>query len=74
MQKILDKIIAGELSQKELIGELVTYELKTVDEYNVSCDVVDNNQAKIAEMEAEQKRIVKHAEVCLLYTSPSLRD
>ena len=63
MQKIIDKIQAGELSQIQLISELVQYNEKTISEYDEACDVVENNQTKIEEMEAEQKRIVKYAEV-----------
>ena len=52
MQNIIDKILSGELSQKQLIEELVAFNESTVNEYNEACEVVENNQMAINKLEA----------------------
>ncbi len=51
MQNIIEKIQSGELSQKQLIAELVAYENNTVDEYNAVVDIAEQHQAQITALE-----------------------
>ena len=58
MQKIIDAIQSGELSQKQLIEGLVQYNDKTNAEHDEACDVVENNQAVIQKLEAEKRQLI----------------
>ena len=55
MQNIINKIQSGELSQIQLINELVKYNDQTINEYEDACTVVDNNQEQIKKLEADAK-------------------
>lgn len=56
MQTIINKILAGELNQKQLVEALVDYNDKTIAEYDEACDVVDNNQLQINKLEATARQ------------------
>jgi hypothetical protein len=56
MQSIINKILSGELSQKDLISELVTFNDDTLNEYDAACDVVENNQKAITKLEADARQ------------------
>ncbi len=56
MQNIIDKILSGELSQKQLIQELVEYNDTTIAEYDEAVTVVENNQMAITKLEADARQ------------------
>ena len=56
MQDIIDKILDGELSQKQLIEELVNYNDTTIAEYDEAVTVVENNQIAINKLEADARQ------------------
>ena len=56
MQDIIDKILEGELSQKQLIEELVNYNDTTIAEYDEAVTVVENNQIAINKLEADARQ------------------
>jgi len=56
MQKIIDKILSGDLSQKNLIEELIKFNDESINEYNEACDVNDANQLKINKLEADARQ------------------
>ena len=60
MQNIINKIQSGELSQVQLIDELVTYHSATLNEYDEACDVVENNQGEIKKLEADKARLERN--------------
>ena len=51
MQNIINNL--DDWNKKTLIAELVAFNDKTVDEYNEACEIVENNQAYIAEIESK---------------------
>jgi molybdopterin/thiamine biosynthesis adenylyltransferase len=53
MQNLINKIQDGELSQKQLITELVKFNEQTIEEYEAACDVVDNNQVEISNLKKQ---------------------
>ncbi|MDB4261431.1 hypothetical protein N9878_01050 [bacterium] len=56
MQDIINKILSGELSQKQLIQELVEHNEQTATEYDEAVTVVENNQLEINKLEATARK------------------
>ena len=56
MQGIIDNILSGELSQKQIIDELVLFNDVTINEYNEACDINESNQLKINKLEADARQ------------------
>ena len=69
MQELINKINSGELSNKQIIEELVVFNDKTVDEYNEACDIIENSRAHLEELEktnAEYEHTLKMQHEALL--------
>lgn len=56
MQDIINKILDGELSQKQLIQSLVDYNEASLAEYDEAVTVVENNQMAITKLEADARQ------------------
>lgn len=55
MQNIINGVQSGEWSQKQLVGELIKFNDRTIEEYDGACDQVDLRDAEIEALKKELK-------------------